>query len=1004
MNRQDAVSGNFPRRNRFWQWIKAAVLLFAILVAVFRVSVHAQEAQPDSYAGFEGRGVSRIEISAGASTDTEGFRALIKQKEGVPFSAEAIRESVDALEQTNQFAKVRVNVEPQQSGLAVQFILEPALYVGMISLPGAPSGLAYTRLLQAVNIPEQSPYFGDLLPLAQKSLQHFLQVEGYFAASVQPEVDRDEVHKIANLTFRVHPGPHAKLGNITIAGVTPEEAAHIRSSLHSVWARVKRDSLWPGQQYSQSRIDKALDYIRAHLRGENHLAPSVRLASAEYDPHTNRAELSIEVNPGPIISVEVTGAHLWKRTIRHQLPIYEENAVDRDLVDEGERNLESYFQSKGYFDIKIQTTYSQQADRVTVEYRVDRGRRHKVESVGFSGNHYFSDQRLAEAVAVKKGHTVVGITVSRGKFSDQLVQNSAKSIEAVYKDAGFAKVLVTPDIKDHPSQVDVTFQISEGEQDKVNTLRLEGNKTEPRGALSGNGAFNLQPGKPYSARLLDLDRSRILAIYLDRGYLNANFKASVSPLPDNPHLWNVVYSIKEGPQGHVRDVVILGENVTKPGFTEDVIRPNISPEKPLSEGKFFTSESELYSADLNIFDWVSVKPRAPISDQDHEDVLVKVHESKRYSMDIGGGIEVIPRSGNIPVGEVALPGIPPVGLGTKFTVSQKSFFGPRFTFDIAKHNIRGRAETATFSTILSRLDQRGAFTYSDPRLRGSQWSSLFSLSGERTTENPIFTARLGAASFQVQRFLDTRRTKRLVFRYSFQRTDLTNILIPDLVLPQDQRVRLSTVSAEYIRDSRDNPLDAHRGAYQTLDFGVTPSALGSNANFARFLGQNAFYIPVRHWLTWANNFRLGLATPFAGTVVPLSERFFTGGADSLRGFPINGAGPQRPVSVCSNPSNPSTCTDISVPVGGNMLFILNSEARFPAKIVKNLGAVLFYDGGNVYSNVKLKQLIDDYTNTVGIGLRYATPVGPVRFDIGYRLSSVPGVNATQYFVTLGQSF
>jgi outer membrane protein insertion porin family len=87
-----------------------------------------------------------------------------------------------------------------------------------------------------------------------------------------------------------------------------------------------------------------------------------------------------------------------------------------------------------------------------------------------------------------------------------------------------------------------------------------------------------------------------------------------------------------------------------------------------------------------------------------------------------------------------------------------------------------------------------------------------------------------------------------------------------------------------------------------------------------------------------------------------------------------------------------------------MLFIVNSEARFPVKIINNLGAVVFYDGGNVYGNINLRQFVDHYTNTVGIGVRYRTPVGPIRFDIGYRLTAVPGVRATQYFVTLGQSF
>jgi translocation and assembly module TamA len=217
-------------------------------------------------------------------------------------------------------------------------------------------------------------------------------------------------------------------------------------------------------------------------------------------------------------------------------------------------------------------------------------------------------------------------------------------------------------------------------------------------------------------------------------------------------------------------------------------------------------------------------------------------------------------------------------------------------------------------------------------------------------------------------------------------------------------VRLSTVAVEFVRDTRDHPLDAHHGEFQSMTFGVTPTALGSSANFVRFLGQSSFYKPIRPWLTWANNFRLGLAIPFDGSVVPLSERFFTGGPDSLRGFPINGGGPQRGVSVCSNPADTSTCTVISVPVGGDMLAIFNSEARFPIPLNKNLGGAIFYDGGNVYSNINARQLVNDYTNSVGIGLRYNTRVGPIRIDVGRNLNPVPGIKATQYFITLGQAF
>jgi outer membrane protein assembly factor BamA len=351
-----------------------------------------------------------------------------------------------------------------------------------------------------------------------------------------------------------------------------------------------------------------------------------------------------------------------------------------------------------------------------------------------------------------------------------------------------------------------------------------------------------------------------------------------------------------------------------------------------------------------------------------------------------------------------LPGIPPIGVGSRFTASQKAFWGPRVSIQFARHNLRGRAETAALGLVYSRLDQRGTLTYSDPRISSSSWSSLVSLSAERTTQNSIYTGELAGASWQVERPLDQQKTKRLILRYSYQHTLLTNITIPDLVLPEDRRVRLSTLAVQYVRDTRDKPLDAHHGIYQTATLEVSPTALGSSVNFVRFFGQTSFYKPVTSWLTWANNFRLGLAKPFAGADVPLSERFFSGGADSIRGFPINGAGPQRPVTVCSNPSDPSTCTLISVPVGGDMLFVVNSEARFPIPIKTGLGGAIFYDGGNVYSRINLRQFADNFTHTVGFGLRYQTPVGPVRLDIGRRLTSVPGVKATEYFVTLGQAF
>jgi outer membrane protein assembly factor BamA len=384
--------------------------------------------------------------------------------------------------------------------------------------------------------------------------------------------------------------------------------------------------------------------------------------------------------------------------------------------------------------------------------------------------------------------------------------------------------------------------------------------------------------------------------------------------------------------------------------------------------------------------------------------VAKVHEAPRNSIKYGIGFEYDKRAGDIPSGTVALPGLPPIGLGkTKFVTSEKSFFSPRGSVEYIRRNIRGVGETFSAFVLAARLDQRVLASYTQPHFRESSWRTLVSFFGERTSENPIYTAQIGRATLQFERDLTRDKTKTLQVRYQFQHTTLTNLLIPELVLPADRNVRLSSLGASFIHDKRDNPLDAHHGMWDTIDLTLNPSGLGSNVDFGRLLVRRAIYVPYRQYV-WANSLQVGVARPFAGSRVPTSERFFSGGGNSLRGFPVNGAGPQRIVAVCSDPHVLSSCSNVQVPVGGNAVVVFNSELRFPLPLIRHLGGAAFYDGGNVYDRFRFNRLMSGYSNTVGLGVRYSTPIGPIRFDVGHLLNPVPGFRPTQFFVTLGQAF
>ncbi len=979
-----------------------AVLLAASVAFTLHAGpLHSQELQAANSISYEGQRVASVQLAGQPDGNLRKVRAQIAQRTNAPYSQAEIDRTVATLRQAG-FKDVEVQVTPSAEGLHVLFVLKPAYYFGVFGFSRAEKVFSYTRLLQTTRYSKQEPYTQERLEETESSLLEFFHRAGYFMATVEPKTQIDQKNGVVNVEFDINLKRHAKFGTVKIIGVSAEQAQQSESSLRSIRARIRGAYLKPGKTYSTKKLRIATTYLQQQLASRHLLAGRVKLVATNYHPETNRADIVFQVTNGPVINIKIAGAHIWSRTQKKLIPMYQENSVDEDLMNEGEQDLTSYFQSKGYFDARVTSAIQRQGPDVTVLYQVEKGKRGKVKSVDFAGNQHFSSRELKPRVTVARATPF--LFFSHGKYSQQLVRKSAKNIASLYRGAGYSEVKVTPQVVNKDGGLQISFSVQEGIRDVVDSLQLEGNQSLGPQELAPKG-MNLEPGKPYSAQLLNKDRDQIMATYLDRGFLNVIFRARVEHSKDDPHHVHVVYTIDEGPQVQTAGVEPVGAVHTRP---EIIARnANIKTGKPLSETALLRGESQLYT--LGVFDWASVDTRQPITDDPHARVLVKLHESKRNTITYGFGFQVINRGGSIPSGTVALPGLPPVGLPKKFATSQQTFWGPEGSIEYTRRNVRGRAEILTLAAFGGRLDQRASASLANPAFWNSGWSSTVIISGERTSENPIFTARLAGAGIQFQHYLDKNRQKSVIVRYDFRRTSLSNVAIPDLVLPEDQNVRLSSVSGSFLRDSRDNPLDAHRGFYESFQVDLNPGFLGSNTSFGRFLGQTAYYRSLSgESLVWANSLRIGLVSPFGNAHIPISERFFSGGGSTLRGYSLNGAGAQRLVSVCPV-GNPGCNQTISVPVGGTQLAILNSELRFPLGISLplaggQLGGAAFYDGGNVYSSVRLSSVFSDFSHSVGFGLRYKTPIGPVRLDIGHLLNAPPGVKANQIFVTLGQAF
>jgi outer membrane protein insertion porin family len=605
-------------------WVTVTLLAF-----VLREVVIAQE----SYAG---QPVAAVDLATDPAINVQDLRALVEQKAGEPYSDQKIQASIAALSQTRKFSKVEVDVRPEAGGLHVIFVLEPAFYYGVTDFPGALHVFTYGRLLQVVNLPDQDPYQPKQVEQGEAALSDFLRVNGYFQAQVQASTELDKPHGLANVIFQVELGTRAKIGSVEVQGPPPQEARRLLVAARSLRANVTGASLKPGKTYTPERVKAATNLLRQYLIKHEHLAGRIDVSRPRYHRDSNRVDLTINVDEGPKVAVRISGARvswvpfLGEREKRKLIPIYQEESLDPDLVEEGKRNLTNYYQAKGYFDVHVNADLQQPAQEISLVYQVDRGKKHKVAQVAFRGNYHIDANELKEHVAVRKSSLL-----ARGKFSDKSLRQSISELKALYVDRGFEEVAITPQVDDKEPKIDVTFQIAEGQQTQVEAVNFQGNQNFEAAALSPPGGFLIRSGAPFAPGRLSKDRGRILAVYLDHGYLRADVKTKVNRHPDDRHKVDVTYEIAEGQPVRIAELAIVGEKRTRPWLIAKTT--DLWTETPLSQGKLLQAESDLYN--LGIFDWASVGPRRPITDQTDEEAVVKVHEAKRNTIAYGFGLE-----------------------------------------------------------------------------------------------------------------------------------------------------------------------------------------------------------------------------------------------------------------------------------------------------------------------------------------------------------------------------
>lgn len=965
----------------------------------------------------------------------------ITMEAGKPLDREKIAESLHALYRSGTYFDLRAVVTPVAGGVRLDFVARENLFFNQVRIEGLAAPPSDASAAAAMQLALGQTYRKAAVSEALERLKETLVGEGLYLAELSAEeVPHADTHQM-DIVVHVKPGPRARVGAIHLKINTEFRDAEIL-------ARLK---MRVGGQITSARLQRGTDRIRKFLAKKGHLSARAAVRRGEYDAAKNTLPLDLEVTEGPRVQVTVTGAKISDGNLKKLIPIYQEGAVDADLLEEGKRNLLERLEREGYFDAQVDyKTDTHEAKRnekgwqgteEIITYAVNRGERHKLIGIEISGNKYFNEELLRSRLQI-----FGGAFASRGRFSRRLVESDAQSMLLLYQANGFLDAKIEHQIEDNykgkNDDLFIRFKVQEGKQTRVASLAIEGIHAFQEDELLG--VIGSSPGQPYSDFGVTTDRDNILALYFNEGFPEATFTANaergaeeagtgggtqskdvtsrgnekkaekeIKTAVEQAAPVRLVFHIQEGPQTRVRRILLSGYVHTRPHVIQREIR--IKANEPLREGDVVESQRHLYN--LGVFNRVTIEAQNPTGAEPDKDIAVLVEEAKRYTVSYGGGFEVQRLA------------------STTDPTGGQVQAAPRGIIEISKLNLTGRADSLSFKLRASTIEDRALLVYSIPNAFGNpHFSSQASAYTEKTQDINTFTEMRYESSVQLTDQVTPRTT--IQYSYTFRKVLVSNVnshIQPEEIPLFEQPTLVSQFGVSWFRDARNNPADASKGSFNSATFSDADTYFGSSASFLRFSFQNSTYYPIKRRFSFARSVRFGILVPYRDTVslsfpppapgacipgavapgplptiIPLPERFFGGGGTSLRGFALNQAGPRDP------------CTGF--PVGGQALLVLNQELRFPMRLPfvgTSLGGAVFYDGGNVYSRLSRISFratlpnptfalqnpaqpqgptnvpvcianctneLNYFAHTVGFGVRYKTPVGPIRVDLGYQIN------------------
>ncbi|MFQ5900560.1 MAG: outer membrane protein assembly factor BamA [Thermodesulfobacteriota bacterium] len=665
-------------------------------------------------------------------------------------------------------------------------------------------------------------------------------------------------------------------------------------------------------------------------------------------------KLTFTVKETPFVKkINITGnKKLEEKTIKEVIKHKTNTFLKKVIVKEDIERIRKLYISKGYYLAVVESSIGEHKTGVAINFKIEEGKKVKLKKIIFTGNEAFKNKRLKKVIDTKEAGWFSFITGS-GVFNEDMFENDINRLLAWYFDHGYIQVEIgRPDIKlsDDKKGLFITVPVKEGEQYKVGQVEFEGDILTAEKDLS-DGLKTVQ-GKVFSRKILGEDISRLTDIYADKGYAFIDIAPLTRLHPDRREV-DITFNLKKGNKVFVERIDISGNTKTR----DKVIRRELE----LREGDLFSStglrRSRRNLNRLGFFDDIGLSTERG-SGSDKIKLNLEVKERSTGNFSAGAGYSSVDNM-----------------------IANAS---------ISENNLFGTGRKLKADVTISGSSKRYELSFTEPWFMDRPISAGFDIFKVKR-EYSDFTrfSNGGDIRFGFPVYQDTR----LFLTYKLEEVEVTDVAdnAAKIITDQEQEGKRleSSLTTVVKRDTRNSLLDPTDGSVVSFSIELAGGPLGGDNNFTKYFLSTGRYFPMPFNTSLLLRGRIGFIDGFGGKKVPIYERFFVGGMNTVRGFEARSLGPKD-----------DTTEDV---IGGDKELIFNVEYIFPIIAEQRVKGVIFFDAGNAYNTgegIDLNKL----RIGAGAGIRWLSPIGPLRLEWGFNLNRKEGEKDGQFEFSIGGSF